>query len=78
MGIKITFITHKGIHRISVVFDSLQYKRRSKTFKDKQFKEALDFAYGLQDRYVMGIEPDLHDWAIQNGHSILKKSFDFA
>ena len=69
MTLKITI--YKG--RICVNFESLQYKRRNKSFKSDKQSEALDFACGLSDPYIGQFDADLWDWATINNHKILKE-----
>ncbi len=78
MGIKIVIVNYKFGDRICVTFDSLQYKRRCKSFRIDERSEALDFANSLADRYITGIDESLHDYAYDNNHAILKKYFSFA
>ena len=59
--------------RICVNYDSLQYKRRNKSFKMQSQAAALDFACSLSDPYVGQFDDDLWDWAISNDHKILKQ-----
>jgi hypothetical protein len=78
MGLKLTYITNKNIRRVSVGYDSLQYKIRSKTFKLTQLKEALDFALAQDSRYIDSCDPEILDYAHTISHAILvKKNWTF-
>ena len=59
--------------RICVNYDSLQYKRRTKSFKLSNKLGALNFACELSDRYIGQFEESLWDWATKNDHKILKE-----
>jgi hypothetical protein len=72
MGLKIALISWKGIKRICVTYDSLQYKVKTKTFKITDQVKALDFANGLNDRYITVFVDEIHDWAIDHNHPILR------
>ena len=58
---------------ICVNYESLQYKRRTKSFKLSDKAAALDFACGLSDPYIGQFDADLWDWATINNHKILKE-----
>jgi hypothetical protein len=69
MTLKITI--YRG--SICVNYESLQYKRRNKSFKLSDKAAALNFACSLSDPYVGQFDGDLWDWAISNDHKILKE-----
>ena len=69
MTLKLT--VYKG--HICVNYESLQYKRRNKSFKLSEKAAALDFACSLSDPYIGQFDQDLWDWAIDHDHQILKQ-----
>ena len=76
---KLQLMKSKGVSKINVQYDYLQYKSKNKTFKADDYQGALDFALALPDRYVCACEKKIWDWAQANHHPILnKKSWKFA
>jgi hypothetical protein len=72
MTIKITLTRWKTGTRICVSYDSLQYKRKTKTFQESQKKEALDFVYSLPDRYIGDFNTEIWDFATHINHDVLR------
>ena len=76
---KLQLMKSKGVSKINVQYDYLQYKSKNKTFKAGDYQGALDFSLALPDRYVCACEGGVWDWAQANHHPILRqKSWEFA
>ena len=79
MGVKLAVAKWKKERRISVSWDTLQYKKKTRTFKMPDMTTALDFALSLDNRYIEGCCDELHDFAVKIDHDILtKKNWCFA
>lgn len=64
--------------RICISYPLLAYKRKNKTFKMDDKKEALDFANNLSDRYIGSFDKELYNFALDINHPILRsKNFCF-
>ena len=72
MTIKITVTRWKTGKRICVSYDSLQYKRRTKTFQESQKKEALDFVVSIPDKYIGDFSTEIWDFATRINHDVLR------
>jgi hypothetical protein len=72
MGIKLGIVNCKIGRRFSVTYDSLQYKKKTKTFKITEQTETLDFANALADRYITVFDEELYDFAQETEHPILR------
>jgi hypothetical protein len=72
MTIKITVTRWKTGKRICVSYDSLQYKRKTKTFQVDQKKEALDFVVNIPDRYIGDFSTEIWDFATHINHDVLR------
>jgi hypothetical protein len=59
--------------RICVQYDALQYKKRTKSFKDTDFKGALDFVNSLADKYIGHCDEPIYNWAVRNEHPVLSR-----
>ena len=73
MGIKIHSVNWKQERRICISYDSLQYRRKTKTFKVVNMTEALDFALNLDNRYIDSCSDEIYNFAVKIDHDILTK-----
>ena len=75
---KLQLMKSKGVSKINIQYDGLQYKPKNKTFKAVDYQGALAFALALPDRYVCACAGKIWDWAQANHHPILRqKSWEF-
>ena len=72
---KIQIIKNRGAPIINIQYDGMNHKPKNKTFQAGQYLAALNFAVSLPDQYVMSCEENIHDWAVQNNHDVLKLKF---
>ena len=77
--IKVTTQTSKNKQYITVSWDTLQYKRKSKNFSAESHRAAWDFVCGLPEIYVGSSDSESLNWAMNHDHRVIRcKNFCFA